>query len=609
MRIENEKKGYTTIQNIKYILSGICKWQRALIFISFLHSISQTASIFIIPVIIKMVIEQVENYGSYGTFAVLIICYTVAVALIYFMNEFSELQEGWRFIAVRTKYQRIIMSKLLTMDYQKLETPLVLHDYNKVRDHLYDPNKGIQGILHSLQRICVCIVQIIVSAILISRLSPIISIFIMLLTVTQFVPVSKAKIKDKERVWDYLPPLWRKNFVINMITSDCQFGKDVRMYHMADWLFLKHMSINKKIAAKVLESRKRWIQCDSFIQVIGVIQEVILYGWLLYSLLFNGLSIANFTFYIATAKAYSYAISRMVYEITGIKVQSLEINDYRYFIELADKNTSNAGTLSVKDYIKNNQYEFVFENVTFYYEGQIKPAIKNLNLTLKSGERLAVVGLNGAGKSTLIKLLCRLYEPNQGRILLNGINIREFDKMEYFEMFSPVFQNVELFAFPVAENISMKTRDKTDISKVESSLKEVGLLNKVEDLPKGLNTQLLKYLYEDGIDFSGGERQKLALSRALYKDSPIVILDEPTAALDAIAEYNQYKNFDNIIGKKTAVYISHRLASTRFCDEVAVFDQGELIEIGTHDELLKKQGTYANLFQMQAQYYQEETAK
>ena len=255
---------------------------------------------------------------------------------------------------------------------------------------------------------------------------------------------------------------------------------------------------------------------------------------------------------------------------------------------------------------RSDSYEFTFENVSFKYKGQETYALKNVNITISHGEKLAVVGLNGAGKTTFIKLLLRLYDVTEGRILINGVDVREYDRADYFSLFAPAFQDVMVFAFPMSENVSMKEPFNTDKEQAEKMLRSAGLGEKIDSLEKGVDTELLKVLYDDGVDLSGGEKQKLALARALYKDTDVVVLDEPTAALDALAEYRLYQSFDGLIGGKTAVYISHRLSSTRFCDRVAMFAKGELLETGTHDELMEKNGAYAEMFRVQAQYYVED---
>ena len=246
-----------------------------------------------------------------------------------------------------------------------------------------------------------------------------------------------------------------------------------------------------------------------------------------------------------------------------------------------------------------------FEDVTFGYNPD-KVILKDISLFAKPGQKLAFVGSTGAGKTTMIKLLLRLYDPTEGCILLNGVDIRYYKRQDYYRLFSPVFQDVEVLAFPIAENISMKSIAYTDLDKAYSCVVDAGLQDKIDSLQKGILTELLKVVDEEGVDFSGGEKQKLALARALYKNAPIVVLDEPTSALDAIAEQRLYQSFDKMIGKKSAVYISHRLASTRFCDNVAMFKSGEMIEYGTHESLMEKKGEYARMFELQAQYYQKE---
>lgn len=312
-------------------------------------------------------------------------------------------------------------------------------------------------------------------------------------------------------------------------------------------------------------------------------------------------SIGNFTLYLASAGAFSNAINEVLSALSALRERSAHTDDYRSFMDIPGD--SGKDTIPVP---KADKYVFTFENVSFKYKGQEKYALKNLNITIAAGEKLAVVGLNGAGKSTFIKLLLRLYDVTEGRILMNGTDIRRFNRAEYYRLFSPAFQDVTVFAFPMAENVSMSPPDETDREKAEKCVREAGLGDKMDKLEKGIDTELLKVLYDDGVDLSGGEKQKLALARALYKGSDVIVLDEPTAALDALAEYRLYKSFNGLVGNRTAVYISHRLSSTRFCDRVAMFKDGEMTETGTHEELMAKNGDYAEMFRVQAQYYVED---
>lgn len=255
-----------------------------------------------------------------------------------------------------------------------------------------------------------------------------------------------------------------------------------------------------------------------------------------------------------------------------------------------------------------NVYDIEFHNVSFKYPGTDTYAIKNMSFKFKVGERIAVVGMNGSGKTTMIKLLCRLYDPTEGYITLNGIDITKYDYEDYLAIFSVVFQGFRLFSFSVAENIA-GTAD-YDEEKIWNCLETAGLKERVANMPNGLKTVIYKDFDKDGIEISGGEAQKLAIARALYKDAPFVILDEPTAALDPIAEYEIYSRFNEMVKNKTAVYISHRLSSCRFCDKIAVFHQGEMIQFGSHDNLLADpNGKYHELWNAQAKYYDKKKAE
>jgi ATP-binding cassette, subfamily B, bacterial len=262
------------------------------------------------------------------------------------------------------------------------------------------------------------------------------------------------------------------------------------------------------------------------------------------------------------------------------------------------------GTLPVEKRT-DHEYEIEFRNVSFHYPGSEAYALKNVSLKLRIGERLAVVGMNGSGKTTFIKLLCRLYDPTEGEILLNGIDIRKYDYGEYLSLFSVVFQDFRLFSFPLGQNVAAGTA--VDKDRALSCLDQAGLGGRLAALPGGLETPLYRDLEEDGVEISGGEAQKIALARALYKDAPVIVLDEPTAALDPIAEYEIYSKFDTIVGDKTAIYISHRLSSCRFCDDIAVFHEGAIIQRGGHDQLLREEGgKYQELWRAQAQYYEKD---
>lgn len=596
------KKKYNTLQNMIFVMKETFHSQKLLLPLLIIFSVTQAAMSFIWVVFSKLVIDQVEmNRGISDLLRVVLIAF--AVELIFMgVNTYIQSQTWWRFIAAKMIFMNNKIKKSLTMNYQNLENPKML-DYLEKAGHAtgYSQN-GVEGIMYSTMNTAVNIVKILASVAIMFTLNFWIVAVMSSLAFLHFIIVDYTKRVDKKRTWDPLIPKWRKIYYMDSVTKNFDYAKDVRLFGLRHWLHKKQIFHHHEAHLKIVDGKNRWWKCSIANQVIGLFQEGILYIWLVYCVLYKGLSIANFTLYFGTIRTFSDTLSNILDNIAEIRRQSMEVNDYRTFIEYPDMDT----TINKNPLPKQKELEFIFEHVSFRYPGQDNYALKDICITLQKGKRLAVVGLNGAGKTTFIKLLCRLYVPTEGRILLNGTDIMEYDRDEYFTLIAPVFQDVRCFAFPLSENISMKTPAETDEELAKQCLEMAGLEEKLASLPKGVQTELLKILYDDGIDLSGGERQKLSLARALYKDAPVVVLDEPTAALDALAEYNLYMNFDKLIGDKTAVYISHRLSSTRFCHAIALFKNGRIVEYGTHEELLSLGGAYAELFRIQAQYYQDE---
>ncbi len=506
------------------------------------------------------------------------------------------------YVRMRTITERI--AKTLSMNYQMLEQPDILNMQQKAMEATSGNQNGTEGMLHKIYEFSVNILTLAVTLTTITLLDARIILILGVLAFVQYLFFRYTIKKDKKNVWDKLAPVYRKEEYMEQTTQSFDYAKDIRLFGMKKWLSGKQHDILETKNKKMMYSRNLWMYNSVFAHAVLILSNAAVYGILIYSILGSDMSIGDFTMYVGLSSAFSSALTSLLNSLGGFKECSLQIDDFRSFMDLKTEDESEC--LPVP---KTDKYVFEFKNVSYQYKGQENYALKNLNLTLEAGKRLAVVGLNGAGKTTFIKLLLRLYDVTEGEILLNGTNIRKFKREEYYRLFSPVFQNVEIFAFSMAENVSMKDSDETDGDLSRQCLYKSGLKEKVDSLSKGVDTQLLKILYDDGIDLSGGEKQKLALARALYKNAPIVVLDEPTAALDPLAEYELYKSFDSIIGEKSAVYISHRLSSTRFCDSIAMFKAGEMVEYGTHEELLAKGGDYAQMFEIQAQYYKDETSK
>ena len=337
--------------------------------------------------------------------------------------------------------------------------------------------------------------------------------------------------------------------------------------------------------------------------IIEVLMQIILYTFAGISALVGRFSVGSISQYISSILKFTDAVSALVSTFETLRYNNEITKIYFDFIETPSHMVQ--GTLPVEKR-DDREYEVEFRDVSFQYPNTDFWALRHVNFKFKIGERLAVVGMNGSGKTTMIKLMCRLYDPTEGQILLNGIDIRKYDYKEYHSIFSVVFQDFNLFAFTLGQNVAASTD--YDEEKVRQSLMEANFGERLDKLEKGTDTYLYRNFEKDGVEISGGEAQKIALARALYKNAPFIILDEPTAALDPIAEAEVYSNFNNIVGDKTAIYISHRLSSCRFCDRIAVFDGGCVVQFGTHEELVADEnGKYHELWHAQAQYYTEKT--
>ena len=527
-------------------------------------------------------------------------------ALVSLLISFGKAIAGnmvWpRYILIRTGVIHERVEKAQRMDYELLEKPDALDLHQRATSSTDGNSNGFEGMMHILQDLGKNLVTTVVTFVAVTVLDVRLILAITVLAVCSFLYYRVILKKDKKEVWDRLAPVWRKSSYMARVTQQFEYAKDIRLFAMKPFLLKKQREVFDVREDRMDYHQDIWNRNMLFGQLMNVISRILIYTVLYFAVLRgdNPLSIGSFTLYLTLAGAFSGALISLLQRFGDYSRASMEVDDLRSFLELNGEVREDLLPLP-----ETGTYELQFHDVSFRYPDADREAVSRLNLTLHAGEKLAVVGLNGAGKTTMIKLLLRLYDPTEGTVTLNGTDIRRYRREEYYRLFSPVFQNIEIFALPLAENVSMRPGRETDRKRAETCLREAGLGDKLDGLAKGLDTELLKVAAEDGIDLSGGEKQKLALARALYKGAPVVVLDEPTAALDALAEKQLYERFDRLIGKKSAVYISHRLASTRFCDRIAMFIDGRMAEYGTHDELMARGGEYARLFEVQAQYYRE----
>lgn len=388
-------------------------------------------------------------------------------------------------------------------------------------------------------------------------------------------------------------------FFFNLI-NNYSMGKDIRIFKMSDMILNRGRKARGEIENAQKQAIRDSMKVGTWALLVHNLFTVAVYAYVGIKAIYGMITLGEVTKYISAITLLQAQISVVFSLIIQTNTQNTYLESYHKL--MAVKNEKYDGTLPVEKRL-DNEYELEFRNVSFHYPNNDKMVLQNVSFKLKTGQKLALVGQNGAGKTTFIKLLCRLYDPTEGEILLNGIDIRKYDYEEYIRLFSIVFQDYKIFSFSVAENVA--AGPEYDREQVIKSLREAGIYERVQEMKSGIDSRLLKDQQdgdEEGIEISGGEKQKIALARALYRDAPMVILDEPTSALDPIAEQDIYTRFNEMVADKTALFISHRMSSCRFCDEIAVFDEGRIVQNGTHEELVAD-GIYRRMWEAQAQYY------
>ncbi len=382
-----------------------------------------------------------------------------------------------------------------------------------------------------------------------------------------------------------------------------EFAKDIRMFGLRGWLEDLWGSTMRLYSAFCAKRERKYIWANIIDIVLTFLRNGIAYAFLIGITVKNGLPASQFLLYFAALSGFAQWVVEILDKLSVMHKQSLDISTIREFLDWDEPFDLNGGERIAFE--PNKQYEIRLDNVSFRYPKADKDTLSHINLTVHPGEKLAIVGLNGAGKTTLVKLVCGFLDPTEGRILLNGEDIRKFNRNDYYALFSAVFQEFSVLDVTVKENVAQCV-DGIDETRVWQCIDKAGLTEKIKSLPKGIETHLGRRVFKDGVEFSGGQTQRLMLARALYKNAPILVLDEPTAALDPIAENDIYQKYNDMTHGRTSFFISHRLASTRFCDRIIFVDGGKIAEEGTHDELLKNGGGYAYLFEVQSKYYRSD---
>jgi len=533
------------------------------------------------------------------------ICAVIKSMLHRICNEKESQMWSW--------FGKIFSDKQMSLDFADLENAKIQQKRQEAEENLYMFGNGLAQLVWGTSALARASVNILASIAMTITLfvsksgnnvidNPVWILIVLVCIALGGLSNSKATIKEnnvflkwcKDTVW------FNRAFMFfgNELYMNPEKAKDVRIYEQ------------NRIAEKVLD---KLIQHDSENQigifkmsvypavayVIIGLANAVCYLFIAAKAFFGAFGVGNIVQYVAVLSRLGEGLQELMYILSDNEVYCTHLQKLYEYLDLPNPMYQGSLTVEKRD---DNEYYVEFRDVSFRYPNTDAYALRHVNLKFKVGEKLAVVGMNGSGKTTFIKLMCRLYDPVEGEILLNGVNIQKYDYDEYMSLFSVVFQDFRLFSFSLGQNVSASVS--YDGDKVRECLKKAGFGARLQSMPNGIETFLYKDFDADGVELSGGEAQKIALARALCKDAPFMILDEPTAALDPPSEYEVYSKFNEIAGSKTAVYISHRLASCRFCNKIAVFHAGEVIQKGTHEELLAdREGKYYELWNAQSQYY------
>lgn len=613
---DHHKNGFKSLKIIKNI-------DRSILLLSILQAVLSAIFPYIELYISAYIIDYIiaKRFDKIPVLIAALIISNLLVGLIIdLLNNINKYKADY----VQRRMLVLIKAKALEIDYDIMEDPKVLKSISSA-EYTMEHTGGYAAFITYYRQLLEAIFEIVTSVALVVGLCfiwpvsknhiinvvasmPVSLTVLVVLTVVNMKfnkyigkranTYSKALFKNKmtvERKFDYYT---------DQVFLNYSMGKDIRIFNMFQVLhnnYNKHMHEAKKFYDKFYYEKIK--NKESFNLLSNSIYMYFSYVIVVIKILAGSITIGQLAKYIGAIAIFNTALTNIIKTDQLIKLQTEFVNVFTDFINMESKKKT--GSLSI-DKESDNLYTVEFHNVSFKYKNSQEYILKNICCKFTAKNKLALVGKNGAGKTTLIRLLCRLYDPTEGYITLNGIDIRQYNYEEYLSMFSVVFQDFKLFALPLGENIAAKIE--VDKDKTWKCLDLAGVGERVRRMPQNISTNLYKY-DENGVEISGGEAQKLAIARALYKGAPFVILDEPTSALDPISEFEIYSKFNDLVKGKTSIFISHRMSSCKFCDDIIVLDKGEIIQRGNHELLMRdEENVYASLYKAQEKYYKKETA-
>lgn len=584
-----------TKKTLKYFLPEAWKIHKGYFLVSILKTVCDAVFPFVAIMVSPMIIDELLGGRNIEKLIIYVAAIAVGGTLISLAgSQLSVVLEKYD-EKFQNHFTEEISKRVMELDFQHTEDKKALDQIEAARTGMSWYSGGVHGICSPFFTIISDVLKIAGAVTLIAIYAPVLFL-ITAVVVAINVVIQNRKNKIEIEAYKGLSKSNRIFGYYGFNIMDFRYGKDIRLYGAKDMMVEKWENLTDSQMFIWNDTSRKNLPLDNISNVFGVARDIASYLYLGTLVLTGGISIAVFTQMLAAGSTFQSSMNDLLFRVQDIVKRTNYAYEYVKFMEYP------AAIEKGSRHVENKPHTIEFKNVSFTYPNTEVKVLDGISVTLHQGEHLSVVGLNGAGKTTFVKLLCRLYDPTDGEILLDGVNIKEYDYSEYMSVFSPVFQDFKLFAFSIEDNITLEREGEE--KEVDGIIEQVGLKEKLESLENGKNTILYKAFDENGIEPSGGEQQKLAIARALYKKAPVVILDEPTAALDPVAEYDIYRQFDSLVGDKTAIYISHRLSSCKFCDKIAVFAEGKIKEYGTHDSLVKIDGgIYAKMFKAQAQYY------
>ncbi len=582
--------------NIKYMLKNWIAWDKKSLIYFFIRVPALVFQPIVTAYIPKAMIDCITEGVTVGRLTLVVGLLSVLLVLTTWFAPFmQELLNGSARI-IRMRYAVLAFRKNLYTDYKNIESPHGREKNKRAMEFYRSYYSGSSDFLDSCNQFCVCIVGIITSLALIYKINMIMILIILATCVCEFFLLKFLNKKEKKTKNERSKIFVRFDYYYNLC-RDFSAAKDIRLYGFTDYFMLAVAKIIYELEAVNQKFARQNIKVGGTRALLNLLRELVAYVYLTYLVCSSRLSVSDFIFYFGIITGFSNWIMNAVYQYSNLERCCNDCAAFREFVESTDENDN-------KPDIDFKGIESIeFQNVSFTYPSAEKSTINNMTFKVNKGENIAIVGENGAGKTTAVKLLCGLYYPTSGEILINGKSNRDFSGNSYFNLFSAVFQDYYFMPMTIAENICATSN--YDKEKLFAASEKAGILDKINTLPNKEKSYMIKDVYKDAVDFSGGEKQKLLLAKAIYKNAPVLILDEPTAALDPIAENELYLKYNEITSNKISFFISHRLSSTRFCDRILFIKGGRIAESGTHEELMALKGLYYRMYQIQSYYYKE----